>query len=86
MSTKPVPLAELEAKAREIAQRIGAACPEGVGFALMLFNFGADGNMTWISNANRDDMVEAMRELVARLGPPTPRPRRMFRVIRRGGP
>ena len=43
--------------------------PKGVGFALILFNFGdgPDQFITWGSNGRRPDMVKAMRELLAHI-------------------
>ncbi len=58
--------AELEEKARHIGRLIGTACPEGAGFCLMLFDLGKGkhGEMTYISNANRVDMLKCVRELL----------------------
>lgn len=56
----------LEEKSREIGKIIGAALPNGVGFALLLFNFGEGGNLAWISNAQRDDMMLALAEFMER--------------------
>jgi hypothetical protein len=56
-------------KMNEIAKWLDAAINEsGVkcGFALLVFDFGADGFMNYISNANRDDMIRAMEEFIAR--------------------
>jgi hypothetical protein len=58
------PRPELEAKAREIGHRIGGALPAGVGFALLVFDFGAGGNLAWISNGERPDMVNALKEFI----------------------
>lgn len=35
------------------------------GFALLTFDFGSGGRMNWISNANRADMLVALKELIA---------------------
>lgn len=56
--------AELEEKARHIGRLIGTACPDGAGFCLMLFDLGKRGEMTYISNANRVDMLKCVRELI----------------------
>jgi len=59
---------EIEATAREIGNvislAIAAAGYKGKwGFALMLFSF--DGpEFTWISNAQRADMIKAMQEFI----------------------
>lgn len=49
---------------RDIGGRIGAALPPGYGFNLMIFNFGEGGNMFYISNGERSDMIKAMREFI----------------------
>lgn len=59
--------AELEALSRSIAEALTEALPEGLGFALLVFDFGEGGNLAWISNARREDMVRALREQLARL-------------------
>ncbi|WP_322046094.1 hypothetical protein [Paraburkholderia sp. J67] len=38
---------------------------EGRGFALLVFDFGPDRMMNYISNAKRADMLTAMREFIA---------------------
>ena len=48
----------------ELGQRIGAALPSGYGFNLLIFNFGAGGNMFYLSNGDRADMMQAMREFL----------------------
>jgi hypothetical protein len=62
-------LERLEAVARDIAvlldgviQRKGDRC----GFGLLVFDFGEHPDMTWISNAAREDMDRVLRELLAR--------------------
>jgi len=66
---KPIDYRELhglEEKAREIGRLIGGSIDsmepqKKRGFCLMLFSFdGAE--MTWICNANRDDMLELLDE------------------------
>lgn len=57
----------LEQQAREIGVQIGEACPAGVGYALLVFDFGDDGNLAYVSNANRADMIRALEDLVKRL-------------------
>lgn len=55
----------LEALSMKVADGITAQCPKGVGFALLVFSFGAGGNLAWISNANRSDMIKAVDEWIA---------------------
>lgn len=47
---------------RAIADQIKERLPAGKGFALFMFDFGEGGSMTYLSNANRDDMVKAIQE------------------------
>jgi hypothetical protein len=54
---------------KEIGLMLGRAVPPGYGFTLLLFSFGPGGHMFYTSNANRDDMVRAMREFIAKQGP-----------------
>lgn len=56
----------LEQQCREIADTIAQACPAGVGFALLLFDYGDGGNIAYVSNGARDDMRKALRELLDR--------------------
>lgn len=63
----PVELKDLEERARHVGRLIGQHMPPGVGFALLVFDFGEGGHMTWLSNAERESMIEAMQEMVARL-------------------
>jgi hypothetical protein len=62
-----VPLADLEATCRSIGRTIAGVLPDGAGFTLVLFDFGADGNMTYLSNAQRADMVRMLEELIEKL-------------------
>ena len=47
------------------AKLIREGLPKGVGFCLMMFDFGAGGFMAYSSNAQRDDMIKAINELIA---------------------
>jgi len=64
-------LLELDAVARNIARGIGRSIghdlPKGIGFALLVFEFGTNGLLTWISNAQRADMVKSLRECADKL-------------------
>lgn len=56
---------------RELAQALdeifnGAERPKKVGFALLVFEFGSPAEINYISNARRQDMISALKELVAR--------------------
>lgn len=56
----------LERKGAEIGKLLAAQLPPGHGFALLLFNFGEKGYLAYFSNAERADMVKAMREWIER--------------------
>lgn len=63
----PEKLRYLESRARAIAKsldaQLHATTSNRYGFALLLFSF--DGSeLTWISNANREDMIEALEEIL----------------------
>lgn len=55
-----------EAMLKEIGQLLKAACPPGYGFNLLVFTFGEGGNMFYCSNAQREDMIRAMQEFIAK--------------------
>lgn len=63
----PIP-PEVKKTLNDIAARIGDALPPGWGFGLLIFSFGENGTMTWISNAERADMILAMQEFIAKQG------------------
>jgi len=53
-----------EAMLKEIGELLRSACPKGYGFSLLIFSFGAGGNMFYTSNADREDMIRAMKEFI----------------------
>lgn len=57
----PVPDNVLEIL-RGTGEVIGNALPSGWGFALMIFTYGENGTMSWISSADRADMIRVMDE------------------------
>lgn len=58
----------LERVARELGEVIESCLPSGkVGFALSLFTFSEPRYLAWISNADRADMIRALREQADRL-------------------
>lgn len=56
----------LEALQRRIARQIQSMLPDSVGFTFLLFDFGPGGHLAYMSNADRDDMIRAMKELIAK--------------------
>lgn len=55
---------EVEALLRDIGHAIGGRMPKGMGFMLMLFDFGENGATFYISSAQRADMLKAMKEFI----------------------
>ena len=58
--------AQIEQKLKEKARMIAEGLPEGWGFMLFIFSFGDGGATFYISNAQREDMIEAMKEWIER--------------------
>ena len=63
---------EIEGNLKVVMQRVAEAIEkaleeDNMGFALLVFDFGPGGRMNFISNANRRDMVKAMKELIENL-------------------
>ena len=56
------PREQLEEVAREIGRKISSGLKPRVGFGLLIFNFGEEGDLAWITNADASDMVKALRE------------------------
>ena len=59
-------LRRMEENSRKIAKAIGSTLPQGWGFALLIFDFNSP-ELTWISSAQRKDMVKRLREVADRL-------------------
>lgn len=63
----------VEQEIREQMQAVGEAVsmflPDGYGFTLLIFRTGdvEDGRMNYMSTANREDMLVALKELVANM-------------------
>lgn len=64
---EPVP-PEIVRNNQEIGRLIASQMPPGWGFALLVFTFGDGGTMTYISNAQREDMLKAMQEFMQKQG------------------
>lgn len=52
----------------DIGKALGAQMPKGWGFTLLMFTYGPDGDMFYISSAQRDDMLRAMAEFIQKRG------------------
>lgn len=57
---------QMEAALKDLGAFIGQGLPKGVGFSLLLFNFGEGGSTFYTSNANRQDVIKAMEEFIAK--------------------
>lgn len=59
-----IPIEDLEAVRNGLGAALSEALPEGVGFTLILFDFGKGGNITYLSNAQREDMEQTLADLL----------------------
>lgn len=66
-SKNPILLRDLEYRSRKVALVFKDIMPDGVGYAFLMFTFGDDGWMTYASNAQRSDMIKALREMIEKL-------------------
>lgn len=55
---------QVEFALREVAEYAKTRIPLGMGFTLLMFDFGEGGNMFYISNAQRDDVIKSMQEFI----------------------
>lgn len=55
-----------KSKLNIIAKKVDEELPEGYGFCVLTFNFGESENseMMYVSNANRQDIIKAMKEWI----------------------
>lgn len=60
--------AEYRESMNHLAKLLSAALGQNAGFALLVFPFGEapNGRVNYISNADRKDMLVAMKEFIAR--------------------
>lgn len=54
----------IEARAQTLARTLDDKMPDGWGFALLMFQFGPGGALSWISSAARDDTARMLVELL----------------------
>lgn len=61
-------VANMQALARALDKLLNGSGPKKNGFVLLTFEFGnaGQGAVNYVSNANRDDMIATMKELIAR--------------------
>lgn len=58
----------IKALLNDLGGMLGAQMPEGWGFTLLLFTYGEDGSLFYISSANRQDMLNTMAEFIGKKG------------------
>ena len=51
---------------KKISEALKRELPPGFGFTLLIFSYGEGGSMFYSSTANRETMIEAMREFIAK--------------------
>jgi hypothetical protein len=57
----------LEKTCANIGHMLADIMPPGTGFVFAMFDFGDDGNMAYLSNAEREGMMKMLTELVTKL-------------------
>ena len=55
---------DIEALLKELGSDLKKRMPAGWGFNLLIFRYGEGGSMFYISSAQRNDMLKAMREFI----------------------
>lgn len=55
---------KVKSKLQGIARKVNDELLEGFGFVVLSFSFNKPGLMMYVSNANRDDIVQAMKEWI----------------------
>lgn len=56
---------EIQKILKDLGNSIARILPKGWGFNLLIFNFGKKGAMFYLSNADRKDMIAAMKEFIS---------------------
>lgn len=54
----------VKGKLQRIAKKVDAELPEGFGFVVLAFKFNEKGQLMYVSNADRADVVKAMEEWI----------------------
>lgn len=56
----------VKGKMQTIAKKVKEELPENFGFVVLTFEFNELGEMMYVSNANRGDVVTAMKEFIVK--------------------
>jgi hypothetical protein len=59
---------EIRARLLQVGEMLSDKLPKNWGFTLFLFSYGDDRQLFYLSSANRQDMVRAVREWLQREG------------------
>ena len=57
---------EIEELLADIGRKLKAQMPPGWGFTLLICSYGEGGAMFYLSSVEREDMVKAMKEFLAK--------------------
>lgn len=60
-------MADLGRSLGTVIRQRGEAMGRVIGFALLTFDMGKGGHLAYVSNADRGDMVRAMKEFIAKV-------------------
>lgn len=61
------PLEAAEVEALKIARVLKDNMPNGWGFTLILYNYGDEGFMTYLSTGQREDCIKMLEELLLKI-------------------
>lgn len=61
------PLEAAEVEAQKIARILKDNMPNGWGFTLILYSYGAEGFMTYLSTGQREDCIKMLEELLLKI-------------------
>lgn len=53
-----------EVALKKIGKLLAKVMPRGYGFTFLMFNFGEGGNLFYISNGTRQDVIKTMKEFI----------------------
>lgn len=58
---------ELEARCSTLGRNLAYSLPSGVGFVLIMADFGIEGSMAYLSNAQRQHTIKMLREMADKM-------------------
>ncbi len=56
----------IQAMIKKMSEYINSKIPKGWGFCLLVFDYKDNGSMFYMSNAERESMIEGMEEFIAK--------------------